>query len=469
MEKFLSALETAAQELYAERDRITQALNELEAAGRRFSPSFKLTGTAEVKPAEVKPAEVKPAEVKPAEVKPAEVTDATSYVELRAAVAEFVFTANKTTRQAVRPSAIDNEFIENREVSTSVLNNVLRGLTREGVLKREQSGRYRHKDYDPRVTNNQPTHEPSGGSGPRRDIAGTVKPSPKAPSVRLGTAPSDKPRSEMRKQEYNKWVRFDKIAAWALAQTGEFNALDYAREFNLDQAKTASDFNDMAHLGLLEKTDTTKHPDWKTKSKTMGRPPRWFKLGPKLAPKADPTPATQERASGADLAKVAFPTLEEIRDAAIELKTPNMTSLLEKLGKVNSQNMRPLIRDHMATLVNRKMFTYDTDSMGWTYIPPTDEGAAARIDRQRRPQAPERQVAEAVAGTGRGLRASRPEVQRLLDAITNQWGADKVAKQGNNHFVAIAPDGTKIRFAGTPSQRSMLNDFRKFRKAGLAF
>jgi hypothetical protein len=177
-----------------------------------------------------------------------------------------------------------------------------------------------------------------------------------------------------------------------------------------------------------------------------------------------------------DLARMVSPTLEQVRDAAIELVTPALGDLIKKLGKDNTRMMRTGVREHMATLVQRGMFVDsnpDLPGIVWRYVPPTDAGAAARYDRVHKPTRPDSAPSSARGSdstpSGRSpVQVGNKEVQRIIDAAWKAWGASAVRKMGNNHVAITPPGGDTVRIASTPNQRGLLKDKAKLRKAGLA-
>lgn len=105
---------------------------------------------------------------------------------------------------------------------------------------------------------------------------------------------------------------------------------------------------------------------------------------------------------------------------------------------------------------------------GYSYIKPTDPGAAARMDA-RRPHAPEVVSGRGgtVAGTGKKQVVSHPEVRKVLDVVRNQLGPDSYEMTPSGHWAIHAPKG-RVMIAGTPSSsRSVLNDRARLRRAGI--
>lgn len=105
----------------------------------------------------------------------------------------------------------------------------------------------------------------------------------------------------------------------------------------------------------------------------------------------------------------------------------------------------------------------------WRYVKPTEPGAAAKVDAQRRPQRARQAVSEAVQGTGKKLGAGAKEVQAIIDACARQLGSDKVKKAGNQHFAIYHPDapGGRVMIASTPNSAGLIKDKAKLRKLGI--
>lgn len=105
---------------------------------------------------------------------------------------------------------------------------------------------------------------------------------------------------------------------------------------------------------------------------------------------------------------------------------------------------------------------------GYNYVKPTDEGAAARLERKRTPQQGSNGGGGPVSGTGKKQVVSHPEVRKIITVVQNQIGADKVKMTPSGHWQCDCPNGSKVLIAGTPSStRTLLNDRARLRRAGI--
>lgn len=375
---------------------------------------------------------------------------------------------------------------------------VLEGLVSIGEVRKDSSGLYIHKDVKPKEQKPTP---PARGSGTRQDISpGRTSSSATSTESKTdaaattsdtasGLARSPKPRSQMRPQQREAEDRLDKVVGWAMAKGATFDTLTARRELGVDrvgdddyragglfgnQAMPLADFKTLETRGVFERTGKFIHPSFKDGMdiEKRGRTTPEFKL----APKAD-APSARNEQTGAPV--VALITLEATRDAAVELKQFTLAELMLKMGLENTRKSRTVVREHMATLVLRKMFSngaHDDDgiSFRWSYIEPpkeTDEARRIRQDREHRDiEREEHRTARAVGvvtGTT-AIRAARKEVQEIIDAVTRQWGHNAIRRAGNNHFRITPPDGqSQVTIGGTPNSRGLAVDKKKLRKVGL--
>lgn len=144
--------------------------------------------------------------------------------------------------------------------------------------------------------------------------------------------------------------------------------------------------------------------------------------------------------------ELALGCVISVRDAGEELK-----KLLEK-GVVRS-------------------VTDGEDTGKFVYVKPDGPGRAAELDAAARksaaPPANGNGGGEAVAGTGKGVKANNKDVQALIDDCVRAGAS--VAHATNGHF-AVHKKGMerRILISATPSNpRSVLNDRARLRRAGL--
>jgi ribosomal protein S25 len=105
----------------------------------------------------------------------------------------------------------------------------------------------------------------------------------------------------------------------------------------------------------------------------------------------------------------------------------------------------------------------------FAYEPPKDPGAAFRMQQQqRRGESPERKAAREVAGTGKKMKVTNKDVEKLV-SDAKRAGA-KIAHAASGHFeVSIPGSKKKVSISATPSNpRSVMNDRVRLRRAGLA-
>lgn len=331
------------------------------------------------------------------------------------------------------------------------------------------------------------------------------KPAPKPvakPTASDGTLPeglarSPVPRSQMRIHQREAELKLDKVVEWAMTKGNEFDPATCMVELGVNAKKTTSKSNNFyyksggffgnesqagQYFATLEQRGVFelvgyRHPEFKKDWAARGRTSAYFKPG-RFFPKAEPAPPTQmsvRESLHVQQPTVVVPLTEErIRDAAIKLCKANgqhdcsIIGILEAAPAINTSTTRSMVRSAMKKFIAKGMFKEIERDTAWVYIEPTEEGAAARIDRERAPQRAVQAVAEAVAGTGRGLRAANKEVQLIINAAVKKWGDKAVETAGNNHWKINLPDGSNVRIASTPNQRGLLKDKAKLRKAGLA-
>lgn len=377
---------------------------------------------------------------------------------------------------------------------------VLEALVERGVVRKDSSGLYIHKDVQVAPRQSTPTPTSSRGSGTRQDIT-PGRTASRAPSVTsrksrtdaaatasatdYGLARSPKPRSEMKQQQREAEDRLDKVVEWAMSKGATFDSLTARRELGVNRVGDSdyradglfgnmsmpkADFDILVDRGVFERTGNFIHPQFKKDMPqgARGRTTPEFRL-----PKAEAHPARNER-DGKQI------TLEAVRDAAVELKHFTLAELMLKMGAENNHVNRTIVRDHMATLTLRKMFNDDAKHDGgvvyrWSYIEPPTESEAERKVRQdlqrREAEKSERHINRAAGlvqdTSGRGLRAARKEVQEIVDAVVRQWGDKAIRRAGNNHFRITPPEGSQITIGGTPNSRGLAVDKKKLRKVGL--
>lgn len=392
---------------------------------------------------------------------------------------------------------------------------VLEELLKQGTIRKEPTGLYIHKDAATLVP---PRREPSRGSGTRQDVSpGRTRPPTTPPSqpspvstesrtdsqVGHGLARSPQPRSEMKSQKREAEERLDSIVLWAQDQGEEFDPLTARRDLGVrvvgsenykrdgvfsNDSMASTDFKLLAERGVFESTGVQKQPKWKInaakglgRNHKMGRGTNFYRF-----PKADAQPATKEQVGEQeqeqDPTQSVSLSLEQVRDAAVELKDFTTAELIMKLGIRNTNRARHQVREHMAVLVLRKMFTFDAMEDGgaafrWSYIEPPKETEGERIIRQqiqhRQIEREENRTARAVgvAGTGKKkMKTPHEATQQILDLIKKQWG-DVVTKTGGNHFMVKVPSGPhkgeQIYLASTPGSRMIAKTKGRLRAAGL--
>jgi hypothetical protein len=109
----------------------------------------------------------------------------------------------------------------------------------------------------------------------------------------------------------------------------------------------------------------------------------------------------------------------------------------------------------------------DDHVIRYRYTKPTDPGAAARIDQERRRIAPEREASTPVAGTGRNRPTARNrEVEAVLRAARSKLGEGAVRTTGSGHWMIELGRGQGSILVG--SNRLDEKDKGKLRAAGIA-
>lgn len=390
---------------------------------------------------------------------------------------------------------------------------ILEKLEAEGTLIRTGDGLYRHKDWVA-----PPPRESTGsrGSGRRQDVSpGPTRPSPPSAASTvsrmewveevhggLGNAP--KPYEDMRPQQRDAEKRLDLVVAWIKKYNAPIDGLTLRHELGVSREgdeeyrpggffpndkMAGTDVRTLEARGILKRTGRNIYPPFKLDAgmkpgqQGIGRTTAEYVLAEEVAsPKAEPAPATKESERAPELAPVVpivnviTPTLEQVRDAAIKLKTNiSMSSLASEMGvSIQSRAIRRELREHMAVLVRRGMFKADNEDGGpiskWDYIEPTDMGAAARIDQRLRGSQPEvsrgTHHSSPIQGTGKKPKVTHPEIQSLINHAT-RLGAT-VTRVASGHW-EVRNGAQKVLISSTPSgSRSVLNDKARLRRMGLA-
>jgi hypothetical protein len=146
------------------------------------------------------------------------------------------------------------------------------------------------------------------------------------------------------------------------------------------------------------------------------------------------------------------PTMEEVRDAARELKEFNYQSLGRHLGFMSDDVAYS--RDDPQVTKTRRL------------LKPRSEQEVTKAIRAvaDRPEKRGRTVAK----TGKKQRVSHPEVRKLIDDA-KKAGAYSVRMTGGGHWEIMAKAiGPKVIISNTPSDtRGLLDDRARLRKAGL--
>lgn len=389
-------------------------------------------------------------------------------------------------------------------------------LEADGILTRTGDGLYKHKDWKGYNRGTGGTR----GSGRRQDISPTSTPptrqsSPPSPAstglkmewvadVHSGLGKPPKPYGEMRPQQQAAEKRLDLVVWWIMQQHGPINGLDMrhtlgvAREgddeyrpggFFANQSQALGDLRILEDRGVIKRTGNQIFPQFKLDAgmrpgaRGIGRTTAEYVLtgGEEFtSPKAEPAPASSESERDTELAPVVplivTPTLEQVRDAAVKLKTNiSMSSLASEMGvSIQSRMIRRELREHMAVLTRRGMFKADNEDGGpiskWDYIEPTDMGSAARLDQRLRGSHGDVSLrggrSRPVSGTGKKEKATHPEIQSLINHAT-RLGAT-VSRVASGHW-EVRKGAQKVLISSTPSgSRSVLNDKARLRRMGLA-
>lgn len=103
----------------------------------------------------------------------------------------------------------------------------------------------------------------------------------------------------------------------------------------------------------------------------------------------------------------------------------------------------------------------------WEYVKPTEEGAAAKIDRARKPKASPAGSSAPVAGVGKlakALKHASKDVKGLIEQVTNNGGQVDVTEKG--HFI-IRGNGERIIMAPQPNSSGFVKDRARLRRSGL--
>jgi hypothetical protein len=185
------------------------------------------------------------------------------------------------------------------------------------------------------------------------------------------------------------------------------------------------------------------------------------------------------------------PTMEEVRDAARELKEFNYQSLGRHLGFMSDDvaysrddpqvtKTRRLLMPHVEALVEKGILTRTGGVTGrhvrWTWNKPESNSGPQRKPRSEQEvtkairavaDRPEKR-GRTVAKTGKKQRVSHPEVRKLIDDA-KKAGAYSVRMTGGGHWEIMAKAiGPKVIISNTPSDtRGLLDDRARLRKAGL--
>lgn len=163
-----------------------------------------------------------------------------------------------------------------------------------------------------------------------------------------------------------------------------------------------------------------------------------------------------------------------MRDAAVRLGEFRLDrDFVEELGVPYNAMTVKMIEAHLQTLRKSKIIHYkptngllEKGPQPWVYSRPKDEGAAAKLDKARKPATPTASNSGPIAGTGRKIKAANKKVQEILDAAVRQVGRDNVFQSGG-HWAIITEKG-RVLISGTPSsERTLANDRVRLRRAGL--
>lgn len=178
---------------------------------------------------------------------------------------------------------------------------------------------------------------------------------------------------------------------------------------------------------------------------------------------AEEAAAAEETAEEAALSRTEADVLARVRDAVVKQSAAStVAGIASEVGAP-----APVVREALKALEGRGIVE-DVGLPGselYEYRKPTDAGAAARLDAARRAvengggggSAP-------VAGTGKGLRISHPEVRRLVEDAQRAGGRISAAA---GHYAVECPQGRVVISATPRSSRTVLNDRARLRRAGL--
>jgi hypothetical protein len=168
------------------------------------------------------------------------------------------------------------------------------------------------------------------------------------------------------------------------------------------------------------------------------------------------------------------PTESQVRDLIVSLGTGSYSphSIITKAKQQDVKGSKlwdvVTVRGRMKELCRQGILVDESigdEMVLYGYRKPSDPGAAAKLDMQRREQeraAPSGPGADAVPGTGKGLVITNQDV-RALAAAAMAKGA-KVARATNSHY-EVSYDGKKVLISSTPrNKRSVENDRTRIRR-----
>jgi predicted transcriptional regulator len=181
------------------------------------------------------------------------------------------------------------------------------------------------------------------------------------------------------------------------------------------------------------------------------------------APKGTaPAPPEQGAPDTASPSTVSPEDLKAARDYVTKQKLPFYVEDMEVALHMKSA----VANAALASLFDKGIVQEMADGR-FTYQKPTEPGAAALLDLERRKTAGTNGYSVGVtpvSGTGRGsIRTQDKDVQEILDAAQAKYGRDAVKHLGSGHWL-ITGNGHKVPIANSPNSSGLVKDLAKARK-----